>query len=204
MSSNLTNSHSFRTALLLLFGMTSAIAGNADHLLADRFNPSSRKARLEIATDMRNRVVDLLNYVPIPKPDEMEWVLSEKSEIDKIQDASAKNEREEKWSSTPEFQQAHLRSNLLEIVNALNEAMKPNISIRVEMFNWCKAAYGMTNNEDMNDSIRTLIQSGRLPSDLPVKVKLGQATGYTGVLRIWGRGIQERLLMPYLEGRIQK
>lgn len=204
MKVSILKSRSLRIAPLLFFGMVSIFAGSADQLLEGRFDSSSRKIRHEIALDVKQRVVDLLNYVPALKPNEVAWVINEKAEIQKIQDTNARSEREEKLVSSPEFQQMRLRSDLQEIVNSLDKAMSPKISIRAEILNWCIASHNPTNNEEMNDAIKILIQSGRLPSDLAQKVRLGEAIGYTGLLGWWGRGIQEHLVIPYLKGGIKK
>lgn len=204
MKVSIMKSRSLRIVPLLVFGMVSIFAGSADRLIEGKFDPSSRKIRREIALDVKKRVVNLLDYVPAPKPNEVAWVVNEKAEIEKIQDAEARSEREEKLVGSPEFQQARLRSDLQEIADALDGVMKPDISTRAEMLNWCIASHGLTNNEEMNDAINILIQSGRLPSDLASKVKLGGAIGYTGVLGWWGRGIQEYLVIPYLEDKIKK
>lgn len=204
MKVSILKSRSLRIAPLLFFGMVSIFAGSADQLLEGRFDSSSRKIRHEIALDVKQRVVDLLNYVPALKPNEVAWVINEKTEIQKIQDTNARSEREEKLVSSPEFQQMRLRSDLQEIVNSLDKAMSPKISIRAEILNWCIASHNLTNNEEMNDAIKILIQSGRLPSDLAQKVRLGEAIGYTGLLGWWGRGIQEHLVIPYLKGEIKK
>ena len=197
-------SHFVHAGSLVVLGAAPVFAGHADQLIDGKFNATSRKARLEIAADLRQRTTDLLSYISIPTPNAVDWVLSEQREIEKIQNTQAQSERQEKLYDSPDFQQVKLRAELLEIIHALNEIMKQNISTRVEMAYWCRVSLGLTNNESMNDAIRILIQSGRLPSDLPNKVKLGGAIGYTGVLGWWGRGIQEYLIIPYLEGKLRK
>jgi hypothetical protein len=61
----------------------------------------------------------------------------------------------------------------------------------------------MTNADLLNDSIRTLRNSGRLPSDIVDQASLGDVSGF-GIKYGWyGRGIQEYILIPYLSGQIE-
>ena len=188
---------------LALIFVLPVVAMDAGRLINGDFNSSSRKDRLEICYDVRSKVMNLLQYVPIPKPSEVDWVNSERAAIEIITDPEAKSARLEKLSEGPEFQQIRLRADLQQIINFMDAITTRNIPVKKEMLYWCIASHGLTNNEEMNDAIKILIQAGRLPEDLALKVKLGQAIGYTGVLGWFGRGIQEFLVIPFLAGKIK-
>jgi hypothetical protein len=159
---------------------------------------------LELFYDIRSKVMNLIQYVPVPRPSEVYWVNSEKAAIEMVTDPEAKSVRLVKLSDGPEFQQIRLRADLQKIINFLDAITTRNIPVQKEMLYWCIASHGLTNNEDMNDAIKILIQAGRLPEDIASKVKLGQSIGYTGVLGWFGRGIQEFLVIPFLAGTIKK
>ena len=177
--------------------------GASTRLLSGEFDASSRKARLEICSDLRLRVLKLLQYLPVPKPSDLAWINKERSEIEKIQEAGISSDRFSKLLESPEFQTVRLRSNLEQILMALEKVQTPKIQTREEILNWCIAGHFLTNNEEMDDAIRILIKAGQLPADLPTKVKLGDAIGYTGLFGWWGRGIQEHLVIPFLAGKIK-
>lgn len=172
-------------------------------ILSGEFDASSRKARLEICSDLRLRVLSLLQYIPVPKPTDVGWMYKERSAIDKIQVVGTRSEQLSKLLESPKFQAFRLRSNLEQILMALDKVQTPEIQTREEILNWCIAGHSLTNNEEMNDAIRILINTGQLPADLPSKVKLGDANGYTHLFGLWGRGIQMHLVIPFLAGKIK-
>ena len=188
-----------------LFG--SSIFGStpgSESLILGKFNKTSKAERTLIAISVKDKVVLLRDHIPNPKPSEIAWVNSEKTEIDKISDDSAKSTRSLSFAESPEFQQIKLCRILDNIILCLEMVTNKHISLQEEMKFWAIASFGLTDNSTMNDAITILMKSGRLPNDLPKRVKLGDAIGYTGILGWYGRGIHEYITIPYLNNEIKK
>src|SRR5260221_13472656 len=70
----------------LLFSIETVLAENnvGTYLASGEFNAASKKNRADIARDILKHVNSLDLFIPNPTPDEMKWIKSEQSEINRI------------------------------------------------------------------------------------------------------------------------
>ena len=62
----------------------------------------------------------------------------------------------------------------------------------------------LTNASRLDSSIVVLRRSGRLPEDIEKQADLSNGPGYSGIFGLYGRGMQEYLIIPYLRGDIMQ
>jgi hypothetical protein len=185
----------------------SAIAEKSNVLILGEFNVKSHIVRSEIARDLLSKVRLLSDSLPNPTPSDSTWVKQEKIDIDKIVDMSeSRTSRLLRYDQSPEFRHVRLHTVVNNIFQSLSCAAAPNTSLSMEMYCWSVASFYLTEAEFINDSVNILIKSGRLSNNFVGNIAgaIGsKEIGYGYWLKIYGRGIHEYIVNPYLNGQIK-
>lgn len=190
------------TAGILLLAALPARAIDASNLVDGKFDATSRKERGEIAKDLRERVHRLAQYLPSLKPQESAWLTQESEAIDRLGQSEAALSRRVQLATSPEFQHKKLHGALAAIRDALACAGDPSTSRSREMMCWSVGSFLLTDRAMFNDSISILRKAGRLPPDVEKHAILGpESLGFGYFYDLWGRGIQEYIVIPYLKGQ---
>lgn len=190
---------------ILLFA-SPAWAVDASDLILGKFDSSSRKQRTAIANDLLKNVQELSQYLPIQKPQEIEWTKQESNAIAKLRksEIAGANLRSVKLVESPEWQHEKLQSALTEIRDALLCASNQSISISREMMCWSVASFHLSDHNKFNDAVRILLSAGRLPEDALKKARIAsESLGYGFFYHLYGRGILEYVIIPYLKSQVK-
>jgi hypothetical protein len=131
-------------------------------------------------------------------------VQEERLAISKLGDSDASLSRHRQFQLIPELQHVLLFDVLSAIKGALNCTMDKSTPIRREMLCWAVASFSLTDADRLDTSISILLKSGRLPKDIgeQTQVPLSEGPEYSRVLGMYGRGMLEFLVIPYLRGDI--
>lgn len=186
---------------LLLAALPARAAGAGD-LILGQFDATSRKERAEIARDLREKVQKLAQYLPTQRPQESAWLKEESDSIDRLGKSDAEISRRVKLGESPEFQHEKLHNILTAIRDALSCAAEQSNSISREMMCWSVGSFHLTNRSAINDAVLILVRAGRLPRDVDKQAMLGsESLGFGYFYDMWGRGIQEYVVIPYLKSQ---
>lgn len=189
---------------VLFIGSTFPVqAADLSVLINGQFDATSKKDRAKIARDLLAEIQKLFQYLPTQKPQEAAWLKQEKEAIGKLDQAEAVTSRRVQMAMTPEFQQEKLHSTLTAIQDTLACAADPSSSLSREMMCWSVASFLLTDRAMFDDSISILLKAGRLPRDVEKQAFLGSESLGFGYFYdvLWGRGIQEHIVIPYLKGQ---
>lgn len=190
------------TAGILLLAALPAWAVDTSNLINGKFDATSRKERGEIAKDLREKVHRLAQYLPSPKPQESAWLTQESEAINRLGQSEAALSRRVQLGTSPEFQHEKLHSALAAIQDALACAGNQSNSLSREMMCWGVGSFLLTDRAMFNDSISILLKAGRLPPDVEKRAVLGpESLGFGYFYDLWGRGIQEYIVIPHLKGQ---
>ena len=138
----------------------------------------------------------------LPKPQESAWLTQESEAINRLGQSEAALSRRVQLGTSPEFQHEKLHSALAAIQDALACAGNPSNSLSREMMCWSVGSFHLTDRAMFNDSILILLKAGRLPPDLEKRAILGpESLGFGYFYDLWGRGIQEYIVIPHLKGQ---
>ena len=70
------------------------------------------------------------------------------------------------------------------------------------MMCWSVGSFLLTDRSTFNDAVLILLRAGRLPRDIDKQAMLGsESLGFGFFYNVWGRGIQEYMLIPYLKNQ---
>lgn len=201
----ITMKHSLVTLLLpfLVSVSVTGFAADAGDLILGGFDGASKKERLEIARDILGRVEKLSNYVATPKPSEIAWVHTEQEAIASLKGTDAYDERVRQLYQSPEFQNLKLRILLDGIENTLQCVTSDDTNLRKEILCWSRASLDLSNRATLDDAIMILKKHDRLPKDIADKAELGLGN-YSEDYDWMARGINEYIVIPYLQGRIME
>lgn len=189
-------------AASLLLTAVPAKAADVSNLIDGHFDTMSKKERAEIARALREKVQKLAQYLPTPRPQESAWLKQESDAIDRLGKSDAELSRRVKLAESPEFQHAKLHSNLTAIRDALTCAAEQSHSISREIMCWSIASLLLTDRAAFNDAVLILLRAGRLPRDIDKQAMLGsESVGFGLFFDMWGRGIQEYVVIPYLKSQ---
>ena len=188
------------TAGILLLAALPARAVDASDLINGKFDATSRKERREIAKDLGERVHTLAQYLPSLKPQDSAWLTQENEAIDRLGQSEAALSRRVQLGTSPEFQHEKLHNSLAAIRDAIACAGDPSTSLSREMMCWSVGSFLLTDRDMFNDSISILIKAGRLPRDVE-KHAISPSLGFGYFYNLWGRGIQDYIVIPYLKGQ---
>ena len=161
---------------------------------------ASRAAAASAALADLKRLYDV---VQSPKPSENAWVASERTQIAEIKDLDAKVARFILLEKSAEYQQSKLHNHLQEINKALLCVMQNPESLQREMYCWSVASF-LLDDELFDYGIKLLINSKRLPENLPIKIGTSTPEGIQLRYRLLSRGIQESIMFPYLQGKVTR
>jgi hypothetical protein len=166
-------------------------------LISGDFDTFSRKSRKEIAIDLSKKINNLLFQVPIQNPDDLAWLESEKSEIDRIENNQKimPLDRTVAYIGSKQFQHRQLRSLLVNTSEAISCILEANISIKREMMCWAVASSNLIEKEKLSDSISTLRKHGVLPK------KVDSVFEEDYWLPVYGKGIIDYIVLPYLQSQ---
>jgi hypothetical protein len=179
-----------------------ARAADLSDLISGQFNAGSKKERAAIARDLREEVQKLAQYLPTPRPQESAWLKQERDAIDALGNSDAALSRRVTLMNSPEFQHEKLHSILTSIRDSLACAAEQSNSVSREMMCWSVASFLLTDHSAFNDAVLILLRAGRLPQDIDTKATLGSdSLGFGYFYEVWGRGIQEYVVIPYLKGQ---
>lgn len=187
---------------ILLLGGLSAGAADVSNLVDGKFEATSKKERTEIARDLWEKVQKLAQYLPSPRPQESAWLKQETDAIDRLGQSDGALSRRVQLAASPEFQHAKLHTTLTAIRDALSCIAEQSSSRSREMMCWSVASFLLTDRATFNDSISILLKAARLPRDVAKQAMLGsESLGFGYFYDLWGRGIQEYVVIPYLKGQ---
>lgn len=178
-----------------------AAAADASSLQSGDFVWASKKDRMEIARDLKEKALKLSQYLPTQKPQESLWVAREREEIRALGkvDAPASNSRMFQLVASPEYQHIELHETFGRLSDALDCVAGAKSSLSREMFCWSVVSFILTDRTSLNDAISILLRAGRLPDEAKKGASLGpESLGYSVIYGWWGRGIQEYIVIPYL------
>ncbi|MCB2183900.1 MAG: DUF2804 domain-containing protein [Desulfobulbaceae bacterium] len=188
--------------IFILFYPSFSNADKAMQLMLGEFDAHSRNERIELAVDILNYINKLANYLPTQKPSEIEWVNKELNSIHKLDDKEAAFSRMVDLRFTPEYSHRESSNLFMQINNALKCAANKESEIKQEMSCWALAGLLMKNPE-IEDSLKILLDSGRIPKDIEKNMYGGDITRFAQWLAIYEKGIYEYILVPYLANKIQ-
>ena len=176
-----------------------ASAANADDLINGSFDASSKKARIDVARNLLDKVNRLADLVPTPRPSDLSWVEEEHAAIDRLGNSEASRARLEQFYETPEFQHVKLYNLLLNVKNAIACVLESNVQLRREISCWATASFLLGDRNTLTYGMTILQRAKRLPEDTLQKEKVGSLD----LFQYYSRGIQEYLVLPYLRGEIK-
>jgi hypothetical protein len=167
----------------------------------------ARSDRLKYARAALIHVDAVRSMTPTLKPSEVEWLEGERRALAKTVGTSGTN-RTILLVNSPEYQQERFLRVLNEAADALRCVGESSVVLKREIFCWAVASYWLGRRSDLDDAVRTLRQSGRLPkqslampgntSEDVDETLLGIAYG------IVSREVQEQLVLPYLKGDLTR
>ena len=196
------------TAAILTFASPLMAIDASSIIEGKEFNAASHQARNAVARDILKKVRSFSNYVPALKPDELAWVQEESAAINKLESAGESKDvktRRIEYEISPEVRQQNLRIVLADLQTALSCAASASKPIREEMKCWSVASFLLTDHSMLDDSIGTLLKTGRISKDLigDTTAIHGEPLNYGDYYEWYGRGILERILIPYLKNQIK-
>ena len=189
-------------ALLLVVSFQVQAAGKED-LIQGTFDRTSRNDRAMIAKDILTNVNSLLNYLPAPTPEEIAWVESESAAIDQLKGNDAQKNRSRQYYNNPLFQKIKLKGLLDNIRDALECVINRTNEIRIEMYCWSAASFGLLDRNTLHDSVRILIEQKKLPTSVLKETMLGVTDGFAIDYAWHGRGILQYIITPHLLDQVQ-
>jgi hypothetical protein len=144
--------------------------------------------------------------VTAPKPSEIDWVLAEQEAISGLKGTDAWYERSNQLYQSAEFQNLKLRSLLDNIKRSLlcvtgEDPSIEDTSISQEILCWSLADRDLSTRSTIDDAISILIKHDRLPIDIAEKAELREGD-YSAYYDWWAHGINEYIVIPYLQGKI--
>jgi hypothetical protein len=186
------------TAGIAFWAMSSH--ANSLRLISGNFDAKNSVERTKVATEVFADMDRLSSMIQSPRPSESAWVEAEQSQISKIRDVEARNERISQLHKTPEFQQMKVHTHLQELRNALQCVAKDPPTLQREMFCWAVASYLLDETDVFSYGLKVLVSAKRLPEDLPKKLGVGSIEFVQFQSRWLSRGIQQYIVLPYLRG----
>lgn len=174
-----------------------AFCADALSLMNGDFDASSKKVRTEIARDLGKKIQTLLQFLPSPKPSELDWLKKEREAIAKIESGDVAMSRINHYLLSPEYQHEKLHSAATALSDALTCAAESKVSLSREMMCWSVANLYLTDRSMFEESMDVLKKAGRLPSDLYKEGNV--AVGSGRLYSTFGRGIQEHIVIPHLQ-----
>jgi hypothetical protein len=163
---------------------------------------------VEIAIELLTKIKALDAYIPSLTPKESQWLDAEWNSLASLP-LEASNQKAFRLTSSPECQMKQLKEGI-ETIRVSLECIKKwaGVSIEQEMFCWAYASYNLTDKDSFNDSIRILVKSGKisLPSTVRDQIGLSPFPGddlWIGY-NLYGRLIQGKIVLPYMEKKIPK
>jgi hypothetical protein len=185
-------------ALVLLAGTCpSAIATDRLHLVDGQFDGRSTSVRSRMAADLLAEITVVTSRIPLAGPAERERVDRELAAIGALDNPTAVNARMQQLQRTPAFQQYRLQTTFGVVKQALECAYGARANARREMSCWAIAAHHLEDRALFEDAIPVLRKAGLLPIDGDMTPAKWNALGQR--LALYGRGIQENLVIPYLK-----
>ncbi len=173
-------------------------------LINGNFNNQSKRERREIAVSVLKQIRELNNYIPSLKQSEIDWYFKESESIKLIKDEKGRMERLIKLHETPEHNTLTIKQVLDNIIFSLNKVINNDLMLKEEMYFLAWASLQLTDNETVEQSMYSLIKSGKVPNDINKYVQLGGiGEGGSNVMVWYGRGIYQYIIIPYLGGKIK-
>lgn len=174
-----------------------AAATDRTHLVDGQFDGRSGSVRARMAADLLAEMTVLTARIPLAGPADREAVDRELAEIAVLDNPTALNARMQQLQRTPKFQQYRLQTSLSVVKQALDCAYRERANTRREMSCWAIAAHHLEDRTLFDDAIPVLRKGGLLPTDGDMTPAKWNALGQR--LALYGRGIQENLVIPYLK-----
>ena len=193
--------HRTLACLIYIVACTGSLNANAldvNSLILGKFDSAIRANRLQIASSVEESINKLVALLPIQKPQEISWVNEEGAALDSM-DNKYSNHRYFKLYNSPEFRHLQLTNHLSNISSAIRCIKSEPINIAMEMYCWNELSLGLQDSVKFKENILILIRDGRLSKDVESITAIGgESLGHGYFLRVFGSGIQQHIISPFL------
>ncbi len=187
--------------VLLIFAATLAAAADKLQLVDDSADLRVRATRLQLARELAAEIGGVARRLPTLSPSDEAMVATEMSEIGNLTDDTAVDLRARQLYRSVRFQQERLRETLQRAGQALRCAAEERNPPRREIACWAVAALHLNDRTLFEEAISTLRTGGRVPRDGDTPA--GKWSALPARFSLYGRAIQERLVIPYLAGELR-
>ncbi|HSQ05716.1 MAG TPA: hypothetical protein VLN59_16880 [Burkholderiales bacterium] len=160
-----------------------------------------RAVRLQLAHELAAEISGVIRRIAAPSAADQAMLSNEIAAIDQLDNAAAVNMRARQLYLSPRFQEQRLRQTLQRVSEALRCAGEKGNSASREMTCWALAAFHLNDRSFFEESIAVLRQTGHVPRD--GETSAGKWSSLPARFNLYGRAIQQRLVIPYLAGQLR-
>jgi hypothetical protein len=193
--------HALALAALSLAMPGAASAADKFQLVDGSANLRARTVRLQLARELAAEIGGVVRRIAAPSAAEQAMLASEIAAIDRLDNAAAVNTRARQLYLTPRFQEQRLRETLQRVSEALHCAAEKRNPASREMTCWAIAAFHLNDRSFFEEAISVLRTTGHVPRDGDTSA--GKWSSLHARFNLYGRAIQQRIVIPYLAGELR-